>query len=315
MGVPPSAVLSSSTQDYRVGESTLAPYIEDDVMVSSSAGHAGACDAIVRTFDAESLLCKRKKLVPPTYGPVTALGYVLDGLDHSLSLAPDKMGHLVGVTRLVLHLGVISGLQLSRLVGKWVWACLVARLSLSVFSAVYTFQARAGSRLFSLWPSVRRELLTIVGLAPLLYTSLSDVWCPKVVATDASEQGSGVMSTLFSSQHDVDPVPYVTDPSRRWSTIVSSPWRKSEHINVLELRSLTTAVKWTLSQGHMDRQLLCISDSQVVVGAVSKGRSSSPQLLHRLRSLAAFVLVAGLRLHPKWVPSEDNPADAPSRSF
>jgi hypothetical protein len=26
-------------------------------------------------------------------------------------------------------------------------------------------------------------------------------------------------------------------------------------------------------------------------------------------------LVAGLRLHPKWVPSEDNPADAPSRSF
>jgi hypothetical protein len=44
-----------------------------------------------------------------------------------------------------------------------------------------------------------------------------------------------------------------------------------------------------------------------------KGRSSSPLLLRRLRAISAWLLASGLRLLLYWTPSEDNPADEPSR--
>jgi hypothetical protein len=61
------------------------------------------------------------------------------------------------------------------------------------------------------------------------------------------------------------------------------------------------------------KRVLVLSDSQVVIGAVTKGRSSSPQLLRRLRTVSALVLAGGIRLSVRWVPSEFNPADGPSR--
>jgi hypothetical protein len=100
----------------------------------------------------------------------------------------------------------------------------------------------------------------------------------------------------------------------RWSTIVSSRWSQREHINVLELRALTTAIRWALSHPHsLARRLLLFSDSSVVVFSVSKGRSSSFQILRRLRYLSAMVLAAGLQLFVRWLPSSSNPADGPSR--
>jgi ribonuclease HI len=104
--------------------------------------------------------------------------------------------------------------------------------------------------------------------------------------------------------------------SSAWRTIVSSRWRRPEHINVLELRALTTAVRWVLSfRQALNCRLLVLCDSQVVVGAVTKGRSSSQLLLRRLRYLAAMALASGLRLTVRWVASADNPADGPSRNF
>jgi hypothetical protein len=101
-----------------------------------------------------------------------------------------------------------------------------------------------------------------------------------------------------------------------WRTIVSSPWRDAEHINVLELRALSTALRWTLSRpSSIGQRLLLFSDSMVVIGAVNKGRSSSQQLLRRLRFLSALLMASGIRLFLRWLPSEINPADGPSRAF
>src|SRR4051812_22284814 len=87
----------------------------------------------------------------------------------------------------------------------------------------------------------------------------------------------------------------------------------AEHINVLEARALSTAVRWVLSHPlSMGRRLLALSDSQVVIGAVNKGRSSSQQLLRCLRGVSALLLASGVRLVLQWVPSASNPADEPS---
>ena len=48
---------------------------------------------------------------------------------------------------------------------------------------------------FRIWPSVRSELLLLVGLVPLLFARLDQPSAPRVLACDASELGLGVCSS------------------------------------------------------------------------------------------------------------------------
>jgi hypothetical protein len=109
--------------------------------------------------------------------------------------------------------------------------------------------------------------------------------------------------------------PILASPSR---VIVSSRWRNQEHITVLEMRAVQTALRWLASRpDQRDSRVLLLVDSAPCVFALSKGRSSSRKigLLRRLRSIAAVALSAGLTLVVRWIPSASNPADAPSRVF
>ena len=104
--------------------------------------------------------------------------------------------------------------------------------------------------------------------------------------------------------------------ARRWRTIVSAPWMRTEHINVLEIRAVDTALRWVASSPlSVSRRVLVLSDSQVAIGALNKGRSSAPLLLRRLRAIAALLLAAGIQLYVNWLPSASNPADEPSRRY
>jgi hypothetical protein len=258
-----------------------------------------------------------------------------------------KLHLLVRDTLTLIRRAHCSGLELSHIVGRWSWALLACRPAFAVFSSVYRFIQTAGSRVFHLWPSVARELDLAIGLAPLLFASLDSPWFDRVVASDASQGGLGVvaarvpaarvaaMARLRTPGPQPDPGPgsqslnqqapvssLALDPlslhGLRWSTIVSAPWvhlDPPEHINVLELRSLTTAVRWVLSNPPSGRRrLLLITDSTVVAHSVSKGRSSSFQILRRLRYLSALVLASGLQIFCRWVPTV-NPADGASRRY
>ncbi len=102
----------------------------------------------------------------------------------------------------------------------------------------------------------------------------------------------------------------------RSRVLVSSRWRDREHINILELRAVQTALRWATSRpAGVDCRLLLLVDSSVSVYALNKGRSSSRPMLRRLRAIAALVLASGLRVFTRWVPSKFNPADEPSRRF
>eukprot|EP00959_Pyramimonas_sp_CCMP1952_P243991 5100242-Pyramimonas_sp.AAC.1 len=51
------------------------------------------------------------------------------------------------------------------------------------------------------------------------------------------------------------------------------------------------------------------------MGVLAKGRSSATGLLHLARQASAVVLVFGIRLYVRWVASEDNVGDGPSRAL
>ena len=52
-----------------------------------------------------------------------------------------------------------------------------------------------------------------------------------------------------------------------------------------------------------------------VVLAISKGRSSSFGMLHVSLGIAAYSLASGIRSRVRWIPSEVNLADGPSRGI
>ena len=126
---------------------------------------------------------KHSKTVLPTSNSVEVLGLELDGSACTFGLSPLKLQGLIESTQVILNAGRTTGNYLSHLLGKWSWACLACRPAFAVLSAVYRFVAVAGHREFEIWPSVRNELLCIIDLAPLLFTSLTDSWFDAAIAT------------------------------------------------------------------------------------------------------------------------------------
>ena len=53
-------------------------------------------------------------------------------------------------------------------------------------------------------------------------------------------------------------------------------------------------------------------DSTATAGAAAKGRSSSRRLNARMRQLNACAIAGGLEVFAPWIPTDKNPADAPS---
>jgi hypothetical protein len=258
------------------------------------------------------LQAKESKGQAPTSDPVEVIGCEIDGRRHTVGVSPRRLASLSQETVSVLRAGVCSGDLLSHLLGKWAWAMLIRRPALSVFGSVYRFARIAGARRFALWAVVSHELRCAVGIAPLLFVKLNDKILPRCVAVDASSLGLGVVTAALPPG-DVRPF-QLSSADLSWRTIVSTPWREKEHINSLELRAINTAARWAVkSPLSVSSRLLVFSDSQVAVFASIKGRSSSHLLLRRLRSLAACLLASGLRLLLRWIPSECNPADGPSR--
>jgi hypothetical protein len=306
--------------DTKLDRMRYAIYIDDVILVGPHEDELLASqDEYAAAVGREHLLLKPSKRVRPTKNPVDCLGLCVDGVEHTIGLSPDKGRALINETYALLATGACTGTEMAALVGSWTWACLVARPSLSAMSAVYRFIESAGTRRWPIWSSCVTELRTLVGLMPLLFAKLSTPWFPRTICTDASTTGQGVVASNLPPERMLRYLDYEGSSAAQqahWYTLVSSPWRRAEHINVLELRALSTALRWALSHPTAtDKRLLLLTDSTVCAGVLTKGRSSSLPLLRRFRSMAASSLAAGVRLCARWIPTNHNPADVASRAY
>ena len=114
------------------------------------------------------------------------------------------------------------------------------------------------------------------------------------------------------SDHLEVPVDFIGDS---WSQVDGAKWDRTESIPGLEGRS----VVWLLqhlarSQKNLGKKHLVLSDSMSVTLALTKGRSSSAPMNKICRQVAALCLATGMTAHLRWIPSELNPADLPSRA-
>lgn len=121
---------------------------------------------------------------------------------------------------------------------------------------------------------------------------------------------------LFHQENPEGELPY---PAYRWlfHKAFSFKWHdKSIHINEGELNAfLAMAEKRAADPRKHGTRYLAILDSQVVRGALGKGRSASRPLNRGLRRNAALLLISDCYPLLAWTISRWNWADTPSREF
>jgi len=108
------------------------------------------------------------------------------------------------------------------------------------------------------------------------------------------------------------------DRIAKWNwkeTLKLSTGSDSSHINIKELRAWRLALRRAAKRGpgKRGRRIIFLNDSRVVVGAVSHGRSPSRVLNSGLRKTIPMLIGSNLYPTMLWLPTETNPADAPSR--
>jgi hypothetical protein len=87
-------------------------------------------------------------------------------------------------------------------------------------------------------------------------------------------------------------------------------------MNLREMRTGLACIRHAVrSKEGWGKRHLTIGDSLVTIGAFSKGRSSSPSVLHLCRRMCALVVAFGLRLVWRWIPTDRNLSDGPSRGY
>jgi hypothetical protein len=337
--------LSPATNILHVRQPFLSPipvhglYIDDKFGIGTDPDACvQAQQQVLAAYKQAGLIVNSKKTVEPTCEGVEVLGIRINGSTGVASVSPAKLTALAARTVHLLRCPTVTGQALSEVIGGWTWCMLVRRPALSILQHSYRYIRVAKHQRFTLWASVRRELLLCLALMPLMCASLRAPLFSRIMCTDASTVGGAVVSTkvpvglsalpffcqLWSSATACRPI----DPSTgaphtpsllslldgAWSTISAYRWRRPEHINALELRAILSALSWVLSTPYcIGTRVFLLTDNTVSYYALRKGRCSSPLLLLLMRRVAALSLASAIQLLPVWVPSASNPADGPSR--
>jgi hypothetical protein len=157
------------------------------------------CDRVlsiaIDAYAVAGLSMKISKLRNTSRDPIQLLGMYIDGYDYSITLPNDKLKRMVMLTIDTLRYELVTGKQIQKLIGLWTWQLLLARPGLSILHSVYRYMNVVDEQERVLWPSVRKELICLLCILPLLRVSLLSPFHSRLIATDASEIAAGVVST------------------------------------------------------------------------------------------------------------------------
>ena len=99
-----------------------------------------------------------------------------------------------------------------------------------------------------------------------------------------------------------------------WAWACADRWKMKESMPVLEARAALWGLKHLLrSKSSHGKHLVLLVDAMAVALLYTKGRSSHTHVNRLCRQWASNCLVGEVYPHMRWIPSEVNPADEPSR--
>ena len=113
---------------------------------------------------------------------------------------------------------------------------------------------------------------------------------------------------------DFPEVPLDVVDSSHWRTVLMGKWRQKEAITVNEGRALLLCLR-RLCRSSRSRGLkhVVLVDSFSLALAVHKGRARSFDILRITQQVAALSIAGGFSVRLRWIASEHNVADGPSR--
>ena len=103
---------------------------------------------------------------------------------------------------------------------------------------------------------------------------------------------------------------------RDWKVAHAGKWQFKENILRTEGRALAWGAKHALrSHASLGKRILMLVDNLPLALGMCKGRARSHHLRMPLLRISALSLASGCRFATRWIPSELNVADAPSRAW
>ena len=261
--------------------------------------------------------------------------------------SPKKLEKLIAATEFIIRKRKIRVRQLQKVLGLWTFFFGLRRGFFSIFDKVYSPQysrmfaptlpggepapCAPNDRFVVLQADAILELRAAINIAPLLVAEVSQEIDTTVFVSDGSPVGCAVCvasvapiaqpspSTSIFVAHKRIPfssmVQYDRIPKRRWRVAAkyafSDRARRSSQ-NVRELRGIHLGVKRIRTR---NRKIIFFSDSEVAIGALKKGRSSSPGVNFYCRRICAEAVVRNVTIIFRHVAGKNNFADAPSRGM
>jgi len=321
----------------------------DDILCftrGSQALAASVTSRVDRAFDSIGVVKNPAKDVNGALSE-SCIGIDLERGTH-LAANAGKLGTVLPALVELLSVRQIAPLGLAGLLGVVQWFDQLARPLFSVLDTVYEFERRAGPRTRQALSDCHlSELLVVLALAPLWEADLTRTWLPQLVASDASTSfGFGACAAPCSpdvarrigrlsekrgdyvrlrregddddeAERERIGLPHRLHlPKAAFSTILSQRCHYVASPGELEAAGLVLLLRWLCrSASKHGHRVVILVDAKAVLGAAAKGRSSAPSLKRHARRLAALTLAGGFLARYVYVPSEDNPADAPSRGI
>ncbi len=300
-----------------------------------------------KSMSSSGVQCKPEKDVTASES-LTGMGRVLNGSP------PAVLPDAASIRRCVLASWGLEGrivaapAAVASLLGTCQWFCLIARSAFAVFRHTYAFACRQPQdQPCQLPQAVGHELALLSALAPLITADSARDYIPLVLASDAAPEFGFGLATARASQEDLcglgrlaerrgdyirfaregDPdaeqaKPRIGVPHRMtlrrcdFRHVLSLRAKRQEHSGVLEMNGALILFKWLArAPKHHGKRALVLLDAKVILVGIQKGRSSSRVLGRLLQRIAAHLLGCNILPRLLYVPSEDMPADAPSRGL
>ena len=259
--------------------------------------------------------------------------------------APLQMRREVwSITLATVRYGMCSKRFLQRLLGFYCFIFQFRKEFLSFFHHVYKYIEGLGSEWVRMPAHIRDELRSAAMHLPFAVHYMRRPLDSQLLATDATPTTGGACvaplpqklgrllsrraenkgySSRLDGNEPLDAaermIPRDAEideicASLHWTAISSYRFRQTAHVNLQELRALARELKQrSVGKPVAGTELVCLLDSQVVVGCLGKGRSSSYRLNGILRGMVGYQLFLDTKISPVWVGTKANPADHPSR--